>query len=171
MEKKGTARKFANSLDWLRDANLIAFCHNVSTVEFPLAAYAKEDQFRIYVTDIGLLVAMYGFEMKRAIIDDTLAGPAKGGIYENLMADFLLKKGLPLYYYCKENNSVEVEFLIERDAKPVPIEVKAKRGTTTSLNIVLNKPNIEIGYKFGSGNVGVEGKKTTLPLFMAIFVS
>ena len=171
VEKKGTARKFANSLDWLRDANLIAFCHNVSTIEFPLAAYAKEDQFRIYVTDIGLLVAMYGFEMKRAIIDDTLASHAKGGIYENLMADFLLKKGLPLYYYCKENNSVEVEFLIERDAKPVPIEVKAKRGTTTSLNIVLNKPNIEIGYKFGSGNVGVEGKKTTLPLFMAMFVS
>ena len=171
VEKKGTARKFANSLDWLRDANLIAFCHNVSTIEFPLAAYAKEDQFRIYVTDIGLLVAMYGFEMKRAIVDDTLAGPAKGGIYENLMADFLLKKGLPLYYYCKENNSVEVEFLIERDAKPVPIEVKAKRGTTTSLNIVLNKPNIEIGYKFGAGNVGIEGKKITLPLFMAMFIS
>ena len=171
VEKKGTARKFANSLDWLRDANLIAFCHNVSTVEFPLAAYAKEDQFRIYVTDIGLLVAMYGFEMKRAIVDDTLVGHAKGGIYENLMADFLLKKGLPLYYYCKENNSVEVEFLIERDAKPVPIEVKSKRGTTASLNTVLNKPNIEIGYKFGAGNVGIEGKKTTLPLFMAMFVS
>ena len=171
VEKKGTARKFANSLDWLRDANLIAFCHNVSTIEFPLAAYAKEDQFRIYVTDIGLLVAMFGFEMKRAIIDDTLASHAKGGIYENLMADFLLKKGLPLYYYCKENNSVEVEFLIERGARPVPIEVKAKRGTTTSLNTVLNKPNIEIGYKFGAGNVGVVGKKTTLPLFMALFIS
>lgn len=171
VEKKGTARKFANSLDWLRDAHLIAFCHNVSTIEFPLAAYAKEDQFRIYVTDIGLLIAMYGFEMKRAIIDDTLASHAKGGIFENLMADFLLKKGLPLYYYCKENNSVEVEFLIERNAKPVPIEVKAKRGTTTSLNTVLDKPNIEMGYKFGAGNVGVEGKKTTLPLFMAMFVS
>lgn len=171
VEKKGTARKFANSLDWLRDAHLIAFCHNVSSIEFPLAAYAKEDQFRIYVTDIGLLIAMYGFEMKRAIIDDTLASHAKGGIFENLIADFLLKKGLPLYYYCKENNSVEVEFLIERNAKPVPIEVKAKRGPTTSLNTVLDKPNIEMGYKFGAGNVGVEGKKTTLPLFMAMFVS
>ena len=109
--------------------------------------------------------------MKRAIVDDTLAGPAKGGIYENLMADFLLKKGLPLYYYCKDNNSVEVEFLIERNAKPAPIEVKATRGTTTSLNTVLDKPNIELGYKFGSGNVGKEGKKITLPLFMAMFIS
>ena len=171
VEKKGTARKFANSLDWLRDANLVAFCHNVSTIEFPLAAYAKPEQFRIYVTDIGLLVAMYGFEMKRAIIDDTLAGPAKGGVYENLVADFLLKKGLPLYYYCKENNSLEVDFIIERNAKPLPIEVKAKRGSSTSFDTVLNSPNIEQGYKLGSGNLGAEGKKTTLPLFMAMFVS
>ena len=69
------------------------------------------------------------------------------------------------------STSVEVEFLIERNAKPVPIEVKAKRGTTTSLNTVLDKLNIEVGYKFGAGNVGVEGKKTTLPLFMTMFVS
>jgi hypothetical protein len=66
---------------------------------------------------------------------------------------------------------VEVEFLIERDMKPVPIEVKSKRGTTASLKTVLNKPNIEIGYKFGVGNVGIEGKNITLPLFMAMFIS
>ena len=109
--------------------------------------------------------------MKRAVVEDTLASHAKGGIYENLMADFLLKKGLPLYYYCKENNSVEIEFFLEHNAKPVPVEVKSKRGTTTSLNTVLEKNNIEIGFKFGSGNVGKEGKKITLPLFMAMFVS
>lgn len=171
VEKKGTARKFANSLDWLRDANLIAFCHNLSTVEFPLAAYVKPDQFRIYVNDIGLLVAMYGYETKRAVVDDTLASYAKGGIYENLMADFLLKKDIPLYYYCKENNAVEVEFLIEHNAKPVPIEVKAKRGTTASLNVILTKPNIELGYKFGAVNVGIDEKKKTLPLYMAMFLS
>lgn len=171
VEKKGTARKFVNSLDWLRDANLIAFCHNVSVVEFPLAAYVKPEQFRIYVNDIGLLVAMYGFEMKRAVVENTLDTYAKGGIYENLMADFLLKKDIPLYYYCKENNSVEIEFLMEHNAKPVPIEVKSKRGATASLNIVLGKPNIEMGYKFGASNVGIDGKKKTLPLYMAMFLS
>ena len=54
---------------------------------------------------------------------------------------------------------MEVEFLIEFNAKPVPIEVKAKRGTTTTLNTVLNKSNIQIGYKFGASIVGIEGKK------------
>ena len=37
--------------------------------------------YKMYLTDLGLLVAMYGFEMKQAILDDTLTGPVKGGIY------------------------------------------------------------------------------------------
>lgn len=45
--------------------------------------------YKMYLTDLGLLVAMYGFEMKQAILDDTLTGPVKGGIYENLIADIL----------------------------------------------------------------------------------
>ena len=117
-----------------------------------------------------MLVAMYGFEMKRAIIEDTLTGPAKGGIYENLMADFLMKKEMKLYYYCKDNASVEIEFIVERDSRPVPIEVKAKRGATNSLNAILEKRNVAKGYKFGACNVGIEDKKATLPLYMAMFI-
>jgi len=92
VEKGATARKYANSLEWLRDANLIRFCRNISTPSFPLAAYEREDQYKIYLNDIGLLTAMYGFEVKKEIIENTLKGPAKGGIYENLIADILIKK-------------------------------------------------------------------------------
>jgi len=55
VEKGATARKYANSLEWLRDANLIRFCHNVSIPSFPLVAYERDDQYKIYLNDIGLL--------------------------------------------------------------------------------------------------------------------
>lgn len=58
---------------------------------FPLKAYVKEDQFRVYLCDIGLLVAMYGYQLKIALLSDALEGPAKGGIYESLVADILAK--------------------------------------------------------------------------------
>jgi predicted AAA+ superfamily ATPase len=54
VEHNGTARKFGNSLDWLRDAGIVAYCYNLSTLQFPLSAYVRDDQFRIYLTDIGL---------------------------------------------------------------------------------------------------------------------
>jgi hypothetical protein len=57
----------------------------------------------IYMTDTGLLTAMYGYDMKAAIIQDTLKGPAKGGIYENLIAGifgrFSLKVSPPALLY------------------------------------------------------------------------
>jgi len=170
VEKGATARKYANSLEWLRDANLIRFCRNVSTPSFPLAAYERDDQYKIYLNDIGLLCAMYGFEIKKEIINNTLKGQAKGGIYENFIADILMKKNIKLNYYKDDNSSQEIEFLINRDGAVVPIEVKAGKGSTVSLNNLLLNPDIKIGYKLISGNIGQNEKKITLPLYMAMFL-
>lgn len=170
VEKKATARKYENSIEWLRDANFVMLSHNVSAPAFPLSAFEKEEQYKLYLSDIGLLVALYGFDMKKAIIDDTLSGNAKGGIYENLIADMLRKKGYPLYYYRTENGSMEVEFLLVRDAAVVPVEVKAGNGSTISLNGLLKREEIPYGYKLISGNMGVNDKKIVMPLYMAMFL-
>lgn len=170
VEKKATARKFTSSLDWLHNAGLIDFAYNVNSPWFPLKAYVKEDQFRVYLCDIGLLVAMYGYQLKIALLSDALEGPAKGGIYEGLVADILAKRGEELYYYKKEDSTLEIEFILERDCKLVPVEVKARKGSTRSLNELLKMDNIERGYKLTAQNTGVVEKKITLPLYMAAII-
>ena len=170
VEKKATARKFTSSLDWLHNAGLIDFAYNVNSPWFPLKAYVKEDQFRVYLCDIGLLVAMYGYQLKIALLSDALEGPAKGGIYESLVADILAKRGEELYYYKKEDSTLEIEFILERDCKLVPVEVKARKGSTRSLNELLKMDNIERGYKLTAQNTGVFEKKITLPLYMAAII-
>lgn len=170
VEKKATARKFTSSLDWLHNAGLIDFAYNVNSPWFPLKAHVKEDQFRVYLCDIGLLVAMYGYQLKIALLSDALEGPAKGGIYESLVADILAKRGEELYYYKKEDSTLEIEFILERECKLVPVEVKARKGSTRSLNELLKMDNIEIGYKLTAQNTGVVEKKITLPLYMAAII-
>lgn len=170
VEKKATARKFTSSLDWLHNAGLIDFAYNVNSPWFPLKAHVKEDQFRVYLCDIGLLVAMYGYQLKIALLSDALEGPAKGGIYESLVADILAKRGEELYYYKKEDSTLEIEFILERDCKLVPVEVKARKGSTRSLNELLKMDNIERGYKLTAQNTGVAEKKITLPLYMAAII-
>ena len=170
VEKKATARKFTSSLDWLHNAGLIDFAYNVNSPWFPLKAHVKEDQFRVYLCDIGLLVAMYGYQLKIALLSDALEGPAKGGIYESLVTDILAKRGEELYYYKKEDSTLEIEFILERDCKLVPVEVKARKGSTRSLNELLKMDNIERGYKLTAQNTGVVEKKITLPLYMAAII-
>ena len=170
VEKKTTARKFTSSLDWLHNAGLIDFAYNVNSPWFPLKAHVKEDQFRVYLCDIGLLVAMYGYQLKIALLSDALEGPAKGGIYESLVADILAKRGEELYYYKKEDSTLEIEFILERDCKLVPVEVKARKGSTRSLNELIKMDNIERGYKLTAQNTGIVEKKITLPLYMAAII-
>ena len=170
VEKGGSERKYASSVDWLCDASLASRALNVTVAEVPLNAQIRDGWFKLYLSDVGLLSALYGTETKGLLYSGRLKGNAKGGLYENLIAGVLERKGIPLYYFKNEDGSREVEFAIERDGGIVPIEVKASNGATVSLNEVLEKPQTPYGYKFVDGNVGVSGKKITLPHYMAMYI-
>ena len=171
MVKKGTTSSYyENSFEWLEKAGLLTRCYNVEIPEFPLSGYKKSDQFTVYLNDIGLLSAFYGFQIKAPLLQNTLVGNVKGALYENLIADILLKKNHPLYYYANEKRTVQIEFLLEENSHVVPMEVKAKNRATSSLNKLLLSDIIPYGYKMISGNIGFEGKKKTLPLYMAMFL-
>ena len=170
VEKGAAAKKFEGSLEWLRDAGLIKFCRNVSTPMFPLPAYDQEDYFKVYMADIGLLTAMYGFDMKAEIYGNTLKGPAKGGIYENLIADILLKKGIQLNYYKPDEGRQEIEFLLTEKGKIIPLEVKSKNGKTLSLDEFIKRFDPPYALKLILGNIGVNDKKVTMPHYMAMFI-
>ena len=169
VEKHGTARKFDGSISWLAGADIVLIAHSVSTMQYPLVSY-EQDGFRLYSNDTGMLMAMYGFDMKAAIVNNTLKGPMKGGLYENLIGSMLVKQGYPLRYWISTSRKREIEFLIEKSASVVPVEVKAGRGSTASLNAALQEDDIRIGYKLIDGNIGRDGKKITLPLYMAMFL-
>lgn len=170
VSKDGNARRYENCLNWLVDAGMIKMCINVSTPQFPLIAYEKPDQFKVYVTDIGLLTSLYGYETQVALLKDTLTGPAKGGIYENLVFDMLLKRGFSLNYFKNDKNTQEIEFVYVKDGSVIPIEVKSKNGATVSLNNFITEYNPPYAYKLISGNLGVSENKITLPLYMAMFI-
>ena len=170
MEPNGSAKKYENALDWLIDAGMIRKVLNVSTPQLPLAGYELPDQFKIYATDIGLATAMFGFQTQIALIEDTLSGPAKGGIYENLIFDILVKKGYRLNYIKKPDSTQEIEFLLEQNRAVIPVEVKSKKGETASLNQYLRDWAPSYCYKLTGGNLGEKENKWTLPHYLAIFI-
>ena len=169
VESKATARKFGDSVQWLHDANMAYICCNSSMPMLPLKAYEKENEFKLYINDTGLLMAMFGFATKQALLNGKLKGPAKGGIYENFAAETLIKNGYSLHYYKPDDNS-ELEFVIEKDGEVVPIEVKAGNTATKSLNKFIEEFEPSVAYKLISGNIGVNETKLSLPHYLAMFI-
>ena len=179
VEKGGTRRKYGSSLDWLTGAYLIKHVYNISGYEMPLSSLAMEDNFRVYTTDIGLLMGMYDYTLKEMILmpeDEktklyNLNKHLKGSIYEALIADILIKNGhKELYFRKTEGSTFEIDFIIETRDGIVPIEVKAGNSRSKSLDNLLKRDEIPYGYKFMDSNVGVSEKKITMPLYMAKYI-
>ena len=169
VESGQTKKKYGNSITWLVDSALVHICNNVREPYIPLLGNAIDDQFKLYINDTGLLCAMYGFETKKAILNNTIKGNAKGGIYENIISECLIKKGYKLYYY-KPDSQHEIEFLIERDEEVIPVEVKAGNSATPSLNNFINEYKPSVAYKLINGQLGVVDSKKTIPHYMILFV-
>ena len=78
-----------------------------------------------------ILTCLYGFETKRAILNNTIKGNARGGLYENVIAECLVKQGYKLYYYKPDDNH-ELEFLIEKEGSVIPIFARLESSISVS---------------------------------------
>ncbi len=171
VESGGRAQKYYSSIEWLLKADIVTLCTKVSAVRYDLNDYAEENAFRVYTTDLSLLLAMRDLSLKQHIIENDLGGNTKGGLYECLAADMLHKKGYQLFYYKNDTTRLELDFLIQKDGKPLPIEVKSGNNKATSLEkFISNNQQIEKAYKLHDGNIGVTGKIISIPLYMGMFI-
>lgn len=167
VESGGRGVLYKDSLQWLEDADIIRRCHNSNITGLPLEGNAIENVFKVYTTDIGMLVAMLGSATRADILHGNLGG-FKGAIFENLMADTIVKKGQSLYYFHKDSG-LELDFLIRYRGECVPVEVKARSTQAKSISTIRKHPEkygVKHFIKFGDYNVGRDGDLLTLPTYM-----
>ena len=167
VESGGRGEYYKGSLQWLEDADIIRRCYNTSITGLPMEGNAMENVFKVYTADIGILVAMLGPTARVDILQGNLGG-FKGAIYENLMADTLIKKGQSLYYFQKDSG-MELDFLVRYKGECVPVEVKARTAQAKSIATVRKHPEkygVKHFIKFGDYNIGRDGDLLTLPNYM-----
>ncbi|MCR5654989.1 MAG: DUF4143 domain-containing protein, partial [Lachnospiraceae bacterium] len=172
IEHGARGQKYYSSIEWLLRADIVHLCRLVTDIKYDLDDYARDDFFRAYTTDLSLLVSMKDFSLKQHIVENTLVGNTKGGLYECAVADAFYKKGYPLYFYKNDTTKKELDFIIQLEGKVVPIEVKSGNTKANSLSSIIKKnKEISYAYKFADGNIGVsEEGIITLPLYMASFL-
>lgn len=171
VRKGGRSSQYIGSIQWLEDAGLVRRCYNTQITELPLEGNSIKDCFKLYTTDIGILIAMLDYGAQADILKGNLLG-YKGAIFENLMADFLCKSEQKLYYFQKDSG-LELDFLVRYKGECVVLEIKAKSGKTKSLKTVLKKKSVyhvNNAIKLGMYNVGREGEILTIPLYMGFLI-
>ena len=160
-------------IEWLCDAGMVNICHCLHTPELPLKGNYEESKYKIYFKDTGLLIANLDDESQEDLRANRNMNVYKGALYENIVAEILNKQGYELFYYKRENSTLEQDFFVRTKNSLVPVEVKAKTGTAKSLSTLVKSdvyPDISTGIKFTAGNIGFQNNIYTFPYFCAFLL-
>lgn len=173
IEKNARFRDYRGCAEWLADAGIVNVCYCLSDVELPLSGNCDTDKFKLYFCDTGLLVALLDEESQEDLRANKNLGVYKGAIYENIVSEALVKSGYKLYYYKKDNGTLEEDFFIRSANNLIPIEVKADKGRSKSLKTLIsseNYPDVAYGFKLSANNVGYNERIYTFPYFCAFLL-
>ncbi len=166
LSKNARNRDYNESIRWLVDAGLVYQCFNIKTPRLPLSGYKKNNIFKLYLLDTGLLGAMLELSYKTVVKGNQLFSEYNGAFTENYVAQELIANNHGELYYWSSNSIAEVDFIIHYDGYVYPLEVKSGVSTKKkSLKIYGNKYNVPILARSTLMNFKQDGRICNYPLY------
>lgn len=165
----GRASEFENAIEWLNLSGITSKIYCLDNIQKPLENYKNIDSFKIYISDVGLLCAK-----KEIIPEDILylsdeLDDFKGGMTENYVNIHLNINSYTQYFWKNDKGTAEVDFIVSKKGKIIPIEVKSSINThSKSLDIYIKKYKPEYSIRISTKNFGFENSIKSIPLY-AVF--
>lgn len=163
VEKGGKALTFGSSIEWLLLSQVCIESTMINRVEIPLSVYSEAKSFKLYLSDVGLLMTMAKIPYQ-IISRENEHNLFKGAVTENYVAQQLKAKGYEVYYW--KNNTHEVDFILQKEAEIIPIEVKSSvntRSRSLKQYIEIYKPDLSI--RISQKNFGLVDGIKSVPLY------
>lgn len=168
VEKNARFKDYRGCIEWLEDAGMVQLCYCLNSAELPLKGNIDIDKFKIYFCDTGLFVALLDDEAQEDLRANKNMSVYKGALYESIVGEALVKAGYQLYYYRREDSTLEQDFFVRTTNHLIPIEVKAKNNKSKTLSQLIKSDkysDISYGIKFCAGNIGFENNIYTFPYY------
>ena len=166
-------RDYRGCVEWLEDAGMVNVCYCLHYPELPLKGNHDDTKFKLYFADTGMLIAMLDEEAQEELRANRNFNIYKGGVHENIVGEALVKSGFNLYYYKREDSSLEEDFFVRTASDLIPVEVKSTNGTSKSLRTLIDREqysDIHYGIKLTGGNIGSHDGINTFPYFCAFLL-
>ncbi len=165
VKQGGSATMFGESIDWLIQSGLVLRCNKIDNAFLPVSAYVDMSDFKIYMSDTGLLTAKSAMPMQVILGNVETDSTFMGGLTENYVAQALSSKGYKLYYW-KNDNTAEVDFVLQHGERIIPVEVKTGRHTkSVSMNMFMKKYNCTLAIRISQRNFGLANGVKSVPLY------
>ena len=170
LKKGGRASEFENAIEWLCLSGIVSQVYKVEQIRKPLENYRHIAAFKIYVSDLGLLCAKKDLAANDILYMAEELNDFKGGMAENYVNVQLAANGYNTYYW-ESDRGAEIDFIIQREGRLIPIEVKSADNTKAkSLKVYMEAYKPAYAIKLSAKNFSFEDNKMTVPLYAAFCI-
>ncbi|MBP3253833.1 MAG: ATP-binding protein [Bacteroidales bacterium] len=167
----------------MQDSMTVNFAYHADNPMVGMSMHKDINRYKMFLCDTGLFVTL-AFKDKdftentiyNKLLSDKLSVDL-GYVYENMIAQMLCASGHGLYYYTfpKENSThnYEVDFLLTKNNKICPIEVKSSGYKThKSLDAFSNKFSERVSEKYviSPKDLHKENDVLYIPVYMTMFL-
>lgn len=168
IEANARKRMYEHPIEWLISSGMILSSNKIKKAEIPLKVYQDEEYFKLYLSDVGILVAMSEIRFNDLILDKTFS--FRGAITENYVAQEFTANDISLYYWTYGRNA-EVDFIIYNNDGIIPVEVKSGDNVrSTSLKFYINENKPKYSIQLSTRNFGFENNIKSIPLYAAFCI-
>lgn len=165
------AAEYENAIQWLVSANLISQLYRAEQIMKPLDNYKDIDDFKIYISDMGILCAQKDIRADDVFYMDEELSDFKGGMTENYVNIQLCMNGLKTFFWRNDNGTNEVDFIVSIDGKLIPIEVKSGENVKAdSLKEYVQRFSPHYSIRVSARNFGCENNIKSVPLYAAFCI-
>ena len=168
LRKGARAIDFEIAIQWLADAGLVYKVPRCKKLELPLGIYEDFSAFKLYLSDVGLLGAMVNVEPAQILINNDIFSEYKGGMTEQYVLQQMISRNeTPIYYYKTDNSRLELDFVIQKEGKLLPIEVKAEGNVrANSLSRMLKENPKQTALRYSMLPYKEQEQLTNVPLYL-----
>lgn len=170
VKKGGTSAMFGISLEWLAQAGLVIKCCRTEQGILPLSVYGNLSDFKLYMADVGLLVAHANVQPASILLhqDNTFMG----AITENYVAQQLTACGYKLFYWSRTDSQAELDFVVEEEGNLMGMEVKRSiHRRSRSLGMFVKQFQPQRAIRFSEENFYVTNNVENIPLYAVFCLS
>ena len=167
IQKGARAREFELAMAWLLDCGLIKQVFRITKPDLPLKAYLDFSAFKLFMVDVGLMVAMAELDAKILLKGSAIFEEFKGASTEQFVFQQLVpNKHLVITFWASDSLKAVIDLLIQYSNEVIPIEVKAAENLQAkSLKTFCQKYKPETAIRTSLSDYRKETWLTNVPLY------
>ena len=172
LNNNARSKWYMSAIQWLIDSNIVNICKRISRIENPLNAFEITSDFKLYMSDTGLLCSMIDDSIINLVLAKNENFIFKGALYENMISQILIANNFKLRYL-KPNQSLEIDFILSfQKGNPILLEVKSGNSRSKSLFTFLDKNKNLIGIKCTNENINFKNNKIlNIPWYLLFVIN